>query len=125
MAESDVVVHHVKAAPAAPIESLTDDDIAAQYDAEAYAALRVLQEGRANGATCFVFVLPDATSTTTRAAVEAVRVLMLGAARQWHDDGVTVNCVVGDGDLESVVTFLAGGSVSGQTIRVGGPEPGL
>lgn len=66
----------------------------------------------------------------TCAAAEAVRVLALSAARQWVDDGVTVNCLVaapGD-DIAPLVAFLgsdAGASVSGETIRVGGPPVGL
>lgn len=121
-------MHHVRAATPTPIEALSDDDIARDYDDEAAAALRALQVGRGTGATRFVFVLPVGGGVTTAAATEAVRLLALSAARQWVDDGVTVNCVVASGDNTAIVDFLtseAAAHVSGQTIRAGGPVPGL
>jgi hypothetical protein len=111
VATDDVVVHRVSVpGDPKPIEAWTDDDIAARYDDPARAALDALQRGRRDGATRFVFVLPAEVS----AASEAVRLLMLGAARQWDSEGVTVNCVVGDD--RRVVEFLASGAVTGKTL---------
>ena len=135
MPADHVVVHVVAAdAPASPVEDLTDDDIEALYDGVVRAALRVLQEGRARGVTRFVFVIPSIAErgasehAATCAATEAVRVLALGAARQWNDAGVTVNCLLVDSpndDVVPLVEFLAGSSVNGATIRVGGPPMGV
>jgi NAD(P)-dependent dehydrogenase (short-subunit alcohol dehydrogenase family) len=141
---ADHVVLHVVAAvaPPKPIEELHDADIASMYDSPVRVALMALQDGRANDATRFVFVLPAmvemgaAGYAATCAAAEAVRVLALGAARQWVDDGVTVNCLTApwpyaeslDDDIAPVVAFLAsdaGANVSGETIRVDGPPQGL
>jgi 3-oxoacyl-[acyl-carrier protein] reductase len=129
------VVHVVAAdAAAKPIEDLTDADIASRYDEPARGALRVLQEGRARGVTRFVFVLPSVAErgasgyTATAAAAEAVRVLALGAARQWKDEGVSVNCVLVDSsedDVDPIVAFLSSGAVTGETIRAGGPPKGV
>ena len=94
----------------APIEDWSDADIAANYDDPARAALDALQEGKAAGATRFVFVLPPETG----AATEAVRLLALSAARQWADEDVTVNCIVGDN--ADAIAFLASGAVTGKTL---------
>jgi NAD(P)-dependent dehydrogenase (short-subunit alcohol dehydrogenase family) len=130
-----VVVHVVAAAAAAkPIEELSDADIESQYDSVVRAALSALQTGRAAGATRFVFVLPSLAErgaggyATTCAAAEAVRVLALGAARQWNDEGVTVNCISrdsADDDIAPLVEFLSSGTANGETLRVGGPAHGL
>jgi NAD(P)-dependent dehydrogenase (short-subunit alcohol dehydrogenase family) len=129
------VVHVVAgAATAAPIEDLSDADIEAQYDGIVRAALSALQAGRAEGATRFVFVIPSIAErgasgfATTCAAAEAVRVLALSAARQWNDEGVTVNCLrvaSEDDDIAPLVEFLSSGSVNGETFRAGGPPRGL
>ncbi|HVT77038.1 MAG TPA: hypothetical protein VHD87_08415 [Acidimicrobiales bacterium] len=112
MAEPHVVVHHVDVpVDPLPIEAWTDDEIAARYDEPARAARRALQEGRAAGVARFVFVLP----ATVSAASETVRILALSAARQWADEGVTVNCVVGDA-APAVVEFLSSGAVTGKTL---------
>ena len=95
---------------AKPIDTWTDGDIAARYDDPARTALETLQAGRRDGATRFVFVLPERVS----AASEAVRLLMLGAARQWESDGITVNCIVGDN--AAAMEFLASGAVTGKTL---------
>jgi NAD(P)-dependent dehydrogenase (short-subunit alcohol dehydrogenase family) len=141
---ADHVVVHVVApvAPAKPIEEMLDADIASMYDFPVRSALMLLQTGRAKGATRFVFVIPAIVEmgasghAATCAAAEAVRVLALGAARQWNAEGVTVNCLSApwpyaeslDDDIAPVVAFLAsdaGASVNGETIRVGGPPVGL
>ncbi len=141
---ADGVVLHVVApvAPAKPIEEMHHADIASMYDDPVRAALLLLKEGRAEGATRFVFVIPSMVEmgasghAATCAAAEAVRVLALGAARQWQADGVTVNCVSAawpyaeslHDDIAPIVAFLtsdAGAGVSGETIRSGGPEQGL
>jgi NAD(P)-dependent dehydrogenase (short-subunit alcohol dehydrogenase family) len=129
------VVHVVApVAAATSIEDLTDADIESLYDAEVRAALAALQDGRANGVTRFVFVLPSIHEVGARgyaatcAAAEAVRVLALSAARQWKDEGVSVNCVSvesPDDDITSIVEFLSSGAVSGETLRAGGPPRGL
>jgi NAD(P)-dependent dehydrogenase (short-subunit alcohol dehydrogenase family) len=131
----DVVVHVVApAAAAVPIEELRDGDIEAQYDGVVRGALSALQSGRANGATRFVFVLPSmaergaAQYAAACAAIEGVRVLALSAARQWADEGVTVNCVLVDSpedEIAPLVDFLSTGAVNGEAIRVGGPPQGL
>src|SRR5205085_1837193 len=103
--------------------------------------LQVLRDGRAAGVTRFVFVVPSIVEMgaagfgPTCAAAEAVRVLALGAARQWKADGVTVNCLAVPlpyeahaDEMAPIVDFLAsdgGAGVSGVTIAVGGPELGL
>jgi NAD(P)-dependent dehydrogenase (short-subunit alcohol dehydrogenase family) len=137
------VVHVVApVAPARPIEDLISADITSLYDGEVRMALLLLQQGRADGATRFVFVLPSVAErgaagyAATCAAAEAVRVLALGAARQWNGEGVTVNCVAApwpyaetlDDDIAPLVEFLssdAAGRVTGETLRVGGPAFGL
>jgi hypothetical protein len=66
--------------------------------------------------------------TVTCAAIEGVRVLALSAARQWADDGVTVNCLLVDSpddDIAPFVDFLSSGPLNGETIRVGGPPQGV
>jgi NAD(P)-dependent dehydrogenase (short-subunit alcohol dehydrogenase family) len=138
--DAHVSVHYVKGpAQGTPVEALHDRDIRELYDDEASAALAVLQEGREMGVTRFVFVIPSvaqvgaARYAATCAAAEAVRVLALSAARQWRDEGVTVNCIAASfpyapEDLAPLVEFLAseaGACVSGETICVGGPEFGL
>jgi NAD(P)-dependent dehydrogenase (short-subunit alcohol dehydrogenase family) len=143
VAADGVVLHVVTpVAPAKPIEEMHDVDIASMYDSEVRVALMLLKHHRAEGATRFVFVIPSmvemgaAGHAATCAAAEAVRVLALGAARQWMADGVTVNCLSApwpyaeslDDDIAPIVAFLtsdAGASVSGETIRIGGPERGL
>jgi hypothetical protein len=107
-----VVVHHV-AAPdePKPIEQWSDEDINARYQRPMGLAYNALHHGRANGVTRFVFVLP----TTTSALSEGVRLLALGAARQWADEGVTVNCIVG-ADNPTAIAFLASGAVNGKTL---------
>lgn len=124
------------------IEDATDADIDALYDSEVRAALAVLQDGRRAGADRFVFVIPSIVATgaagfgPTCAAAEAVRVLAIGAARQWEVDGVTVNCVAvpfpystsSDADVAALVAFLgtdAAAHISGTTIPIGLPEMGL
>lgn len=129
------MVHVVAPVAAAkPIEELTDAEVDARYDAPVRAALSALQGGRAAGVKRFVFVLPSISErgasghAATCAAAEAVRVLALSAARQWADDGVTVNCVLVDSpddDVTPLVEFFARGAVSGETLRVGGPPRGL
>lgn len=139
----DVVVHVVASvAPPMPIEQMGAADIETMYDSPVRVALTKLKEGRLAGATRFVFVIPSVVDVgasghgATCAAAEAVRVLALGAARQWKADGVTVNCIAApwpyaptlDHDIAPLVAFLAGDAgadVSGTTIRVGGPELGL
>ncbi|HVV35930.1 MAG TPA: hypothetical protein VHC63_04945 [Acidimicrobiales bacterium] len=112
MAEPNVVVHHVDVPDdPLPIEAWTDDEIAARYDVPARGALRALQEGRADGVRRVVFVLP----ATVGPASETVRILALSAARQWADEGVTVNCIVGDA-APAVVEFLSSGAVTGKTL---------
>ena len=135
MPADHVVVHVVTAdAPAMAIEALSNADIESLYDAPVRDALRVLQEGRARGVTRFVFVIPSlaergaAQHAATCAAAEAVRVLALGAARQWNGSGVTVNCLLVDSandDVAPLVDLLAGSTMNGQTIRVGGPPMGV
>jgi hypothetical protein len=111
---ADVVVHRVVVPDdPKPIEAWTDNDIAARYEHPASGALRVLQQGRATGVTRFVFVLP----ATTSAASEAVRILALSAARQWENEGVTVNCIVSStGDDLPAIAFLTSGAVTGKTL---------
>ena len=133
---ADHVVVHVVAADAAarPIEDLDDGDIELLYDGVVRGALSALQTGRAAGATRFVFVIPSLADrgasgyAASCAAAEAVRVLALGAARQWQDEGVTVNCISVDSpddDIAPIVQFLSSGAVTGETIRVGGPPQGV
>ena len=131
----DVVVHVVAPAPSPmPIEDLSEGDIEALYDGVVRGALSALQTGRADGVTRFVFVLPSmaergaAGFTAACAAIEGVRVLALSAARQWADEGVTVNCLLVDSpddDVAPLVEFLSSGEVNGETIRVGGPPQGV
>lgn len=134
-----MIVVHVVARTAQPgsVENLHDADIESLYDNEVRAALDVLKRGRADGATRFVFVIPaiaergESGYAATCAAAEAVRVLALSAARQWIDDGVTVNCLSApwpyaaslDEDIAPLVKLS--GAMSGETIRVGGPPKGL
>ena len=143
MPEPGVVLHVVSPVAASKsVEDLDDADIGALYDDQARAALTAMKQGRADGATRFVFVIPSivemgaAGYAATCAAAEAVRVLALGAARQWKPDGVTVNCVAAPfpyaeslhDDIAPLLEFLAsaaGAEVSGTTIPVGGPEQGL
>ena len=132
------MVHVVaRDAPAKSIEDLDNADIEASYDHEVRAALDVLQRGRADGATRFVFVIPAIAErgasgyAATCAAAEAVRVLALSAARQWNDTGVTVNCLSApwpyaaslDADIAPLVELC--GAVNGETLRVGGPRQGV
>jgi hypothetical protein len=112
VADPNVVVHHVRIPePARPIEEWSDEDINAQYQRPMGLAYNALHHGRADGVTRFVFVLPP----TTSAASEGVRLLALGAARQWADEGVTVNCIVGEDNL-AAIAFLASGAVTGKTL---------
>ena len=80
-----------------------------------------------------VFVMPSVSLVGAvglvplTTALEGVRALARSAARQWADDGITVNCVVGDverrEEIAGVVDFLAGeagGAITGQTIVVDG-----
>lgn len=133
-----VVVHVVaRDAQVKSIEDLGDADIASLYDDPVRAALDVLQRGRADGATGFVFVIPSIAErgasgyAASCAAAEAVRVLALSAARQWKGDGVTVNCLSAPWPYaESLADDIApllelSGAVSGETMRVGGPPSGL
>jgi NAD(P)-dependent dehydrogenase (short-subunit alcohol dehydrogenase family) len=138
-----VVVHVVAAgAPALAVDDMSDADIESLYDAVVRDALSVLQVGRVQRVTRFVFVIPSIAErgaggyAATCAAAEAVRVLALGAARQWTGDGVTVNCLAApwpyaaslDDDIAPLVAFLASDAaalVTGETIRVGGPVSGL
>ena len=124
------------AAVAKSIETLDETAIESMYDNEVRAALDVLQQGRANGETRFIFVIPPMHEmgasgyAASCAAAEGVRVLALSAARQWMAEGVTVNCIaaLADDDIAPLVDFLsrdAGAGVSGETIRVGGPPMGL
>lgn len=139
----DIVVRvgHAVVQPMA-IEDLHDVDITTIFDTEVRLALNALQRGRAAGATRFVMLVAAMAATGEAglaapcAASEAVRVLALGAARQWGGEGVTVNCVSLPfpfepyhlAELASLVTFLgsdAGAHVNGVTIPVGGPVVGL
>ncbi len=141
---TDGVVLHVVApvAPAKPVEEMHDLDIQTMYDSLPQLALMMLKQGHADGATRFVFVIPSivemgaAGHAATCAGAEAVRVLALSAARQWIADGVTVNCISApwpyaeslEDDIGPIVEFLAseaGANVSGETIRIGGPDQGL
>jgi NAD(P)-dependent dehydrogenase (short-subunit alcohol dehydrogenase family) len=139
----DLVVHSGHAlVPPMAIEDMHDMDIATIYDGAVRVALMALQSGRAAGATRFVLIIPSMAETGAAgfaalcAATEAVRLLALGAARQWREDGVTVNCLATAfpfepehvSDLAPAVVFLAsevGAGVSGVTIPVGGPAVGL
>jgi hypothetical protein len=112
VADPHVVVHHVRVPEdVKPIEEWGWADLDSRYQRPMGLAYNALYHGRANGVTRFVFVLPSEVSAVS----EGVRLLALGAARQWADEGITVNCIVG-GDNLAAIAFLASGAVTGKTL---------
>lgn len=137
---------------ARPFASITDDDFELAFEHPVQETIRQMQGAVANGVTRIVVVVPTTAMSGgshyahTAMAAEAVRVLVKSAARQWGEQGITVNAVAVDpatvldtaelagpvslapparpgADPQAVIDFLcsdAAGDVTGQTVVVDG-----
>jgi NAD(P)-dependent dehydrogenase (short-subunit alcohol dehydrogenase family) len=140
----DIVVHTaVPPDDVVAVEDMDDDAICETWDDPVRTTLLMLQAAYAAGASRIIIITPSVASVGAPglsafcAAVEAERVLALSAARQWREEGITVNCLAtslepSDDDIAGlvpIVVFLASGGsafLSGATIPVDvKPEVGL